>query len=82
MKICNGMHGSKKSFLRTFAFVYQCGKLVCVCIDFDNLQCGEIRSGEFVRGKKKKSHVKKERDEKNSGTFFYCCVFAPPGGFC
>lgn len=52
-----------------------------MCIDFDNLQCGEIRSGEFVRGKKK-SHVKKERDEKNSGTFFYCCVFAPPGGFC
>lgn len=42
------------------------------------------RSGEFVRDK---SPVKKEYDEKILGFFlfvclFYCCVFAPPGGFC
>lgn len=48
MKIWDGTHGvAKNRFLSKFEFVYKHGKLVCVCIDTPNSQCGE-REGESV----------------------------------
>lgn len=57
-----------------FEFVHKHGKLVCM-----HRFSWRDGSRQFVRDK---SPVKKEYDEKILRFLFYCCVFAPPGGFC
>lgn len=49
-----------------------------MCIDIPNLQCGEIEVESLLEIKV----LWKKNMMKNSEILFYCCVFAPPGGFC